>query len=53
MDNFSTDGESDIIATEELEGSAERYGNTFLLIWKSILIMKQHVIIIIIFIIIS
>ena len=32
-EEFSTDEESDIIATEELEGSAERYGN-ILLNWK-------------------
>ena len=34
-EEISTDEEPDIIiATEELEGSAERYGNTFLLNWK-------------------
>ena len=40
-EEFSTDEESlipyeesDTTATEELEGSAERYGNTYLLDWK-------------------
>ena len=41
-EEFSTDeesditayDESDIIATGDLEGSAERYGNAFLLNWK-------------------
>ena len=36
--------ESAIIATEVFEGSAERYGNTFLLNWKQYIVCCAHLV---------